>query len=457
MNYSDRFENFQREAVENVVADFSQNPAGRFLLVIPTGGGKTTTAVKAVHALYGNGQLLAAKDRVMWVVHRDELRRQATDAFDNFAARVGAPQLPALVDVMMLSQVPSYLDTHRDARFAVIDEAHHVAAKSYHALFSRTSLGILGLTATPSRHDGQPLQFDRESYPLDSPISLAWASFCARTSSRCKAAVMTLGTSGMTARISRHSITSIATTRSSKRSNTTRTNSTRSLSMSSTKKHARDIYARLKTSSLRDSYEDISLILGDERRRWTASTGVDIANESREAFIKAQKAAGRSILVNVDVLTEGYDDPTVNAVVMARPTSSKLVYMQALGRAVRMDPDNPDKDAYVVEVVDSLPNIRYRIDNRWLFSDIADTLEPAVLDVTYATPDERLTQLHRIYDQYNVAAQLRALPTWQPRDRLTMLLFRVSRHRTGTNTFRSSSRTARDSQRRGSLTISPLA
>ena len=87
----------------------------------------------------------------MWVVHRDELRRQATDAFDNFAARVGAPQLPALVDVMMASQVQSFLDTHRDARFAVIDEAHHVAAKSYHALFSRTSLGILGLTATPSR------------------------------------------------------------------------------------------------------------------------------------------------------------------------------------------------------------------------------------------------------------------------------------------------------------------
>ena len=53
-----------------------------------------------------------------------------------------------------------------------------------------------------------------------------------------------------------------------------------------------------------------------------------------------------------------------------------------------------------MEVVDSLPNIRYRIDNRWLFSDIADTLQPAVLDVTYATPDERLTQLHRIYDEY---------------------------------------------------------
>jgi superfamily II DNA or RNA helicase len=57
VNISDRFEAFQREAVENIVADFRDKPHGRFLLVIPTGGGKTTTAVKAVNALFANGQL----------------------------------------------------------------------------------------------------------------------------------------------------------------------------------------------------------------------------------------------------------------------------------------------------------------------------------------------------------------------------------------------------------------
>ena len=147
---------------------------------------------------------------------------------------------------------------------------------------------------------------------------------------------MSLGTSGMTARISRHSILSISNNQIIEAIEHHKNKLNKIIIYVGTKKHAKTSMRGYDTSTLRDSYEDISLILGDERRRWTASTGVDIANESREAFIKAQKAAGRSILVNVDVLTEGYDDPTVNAVVMARPTSSKLVYMQALGRAVRM-------------------------------------------------------------------------------------------------------------------------
>lgn len=36
-------------------------------------------------------------------------------------------------------------------------------------MFDRPGLGILGLTATPSRHDGQPLQFTRESYSIGFP------------------------------------------------------------------------------------------------------------------------------------------------------------------------------------------------------------------------------------------------------------------------------------------------
>jgi superfamily II DNA or RNA helicase len=114
----------------------------------------------------------------------------------------------------------------------------------------------------------------------------------------------------------------------------------------------------LKSSALADKYESIGLILGDERRRYISATQAEIANESRSDFIAAQKSSRRSLLVNVDVLTEGYDDPTVNTIVMARPTNSKLVYMQALGRAVRIDPENETKEAYVVEVVDNLPNIK---------------------------------------------------------------------------------------------------
>jgi len=99
--------------------------------------------------------------------------------------------------------------------------------------------------------------------------------------------------------------------------------------------------------------------------------------------------------------------------------------MQALGRAVRIDPNNPEKDAYVVEVVDDLPNIRYRIDNRWLYSDISDLLEPAVVDVPFGSDDERTARIRDVFDEYRVPMEYRCVPAYSPRDRVTMLLFKV--------------------------------
>jgi len=139
----------------------------------------------------------------------------------------------------------------------------------------------------------------------------------------------------------------------------------------------------------------------------------------------ALKNAPSALIVNVDVLTEGYDDPTVNAVVMARPTKSKLIYMQAVGRAVRLDPNNLSKQAYIIEVEDELPNIRYRIDNRWLYSDVSDLLEPAVLDSFYSDKTQLKKLLDSLFDQYKIPSEYRELPKIEEYDRVTLLLFKI--------------------------------
>ena len=77
--WRERFDQFQSEAVKNVVADYREKLAGRYLMVIPTGGGKTFTAVKAVNELYMQGILDAESDRVVWAAHRQELIEQADD------------------------------------------------------------------------------------------------------------------------------------------------------------------------------------------------------------------------------------------------------------------------------------------------------------------------------------------------------------------------------------------
>jgi superfamily II DNA or RNA helicase len=425
MNVSDRYEAFQRQAVQNVLSDFREDPQGRFLLVIPTGGGKTTTAVKAVHALYVSGQLRDNTDRAMWVVHREELKVQAQDTFQRIAAEVNAPELPGSVDILMLSEVKGYLGDHPDARLAVVDEAHHVAAKSYQPLFERPSLGILGLTATPSRHDGQPLQFTRESFSIGFPELISMGVLLRPTVIQVPGGtyeIVDIGDDSKALEIFNNDERNqrIVSALSEHRGRLNKI-----IIYVGTKQHARDLYTLLRSSTLTDGYESVSLILGGERRRWICDRNEEITGETRLQFVQAQKSTRRSILVNVDVLTEGYDDPTVNTIVMARPTSSKLVYMQALGRAVRIDPENPEKDAYVVEVTDNLPNIKYRIDNRWLYSDVSDLLEPDVVDVPFASSGERDSLLAEIFDRFRVADANRAVPAHTSRDRLTMLLFKV--------------------------------
>ncbi len=169
--WRERFDKFQSEAVKNVVADYREKQTGRYLIVIPTGGGKTFTAVKAVNELYRQGIFDAGYDRVVWAAHRQELIEQADDEFEDFEKKNQEASFKNRVTLMMISGVTEHLKTHDDIRLVVIDEAHHAATANiqYGPIFDYPYLGILGLTATPSRHDGQPLEFERETYSIGFP------------------------------------------------------------------------------------------------------------------------------------------------------------------------------------------------------------------------------------------------------------------------------------------------
>ena len=56
------------------------------------------------------------------------------------------------------------------------------------------------------------------------------------------------------------------------------------------------------------------------------------------------------VITNVGVLTEGSDDPGVSAVAMVRPTRSASLYLQCVGRGMRLSPDSPD--CLVLDFVD---------------------------------------------------------------------------------------------------------
>jgi superfamily II DNA or RNA helicase len=59
------------------------------------------------------------------------------------------------------------------------------------------------------------------------------------------------------------------------------------------------------------------------------------------------------VLVGCEVLTEGYDERRVRCIVMARPTQSKALYQQCVGRGLRLDPDGGKEDCLVLDVTDN--------------------------------------------------------------------------------------------------------
>ena len=423
--YAQKYDEFQREAVGDICEDFSEKANGRYLLVIPTGGGKTITAVKSINSLFDKGVLDKNNDRVMWVAHRDYLIGQAEGSFNKFEQWFpDQNSYKSQLDFCMISKASAQLAANPNIKLVVIDEAHHAAANTYLPLFDPEHVGVLGLTATPTRHDGKPLEFERESYSIGFP-DLVDRGVVLRPE------VRTVNTNITFSDIAGFSDEDLDKLDDAKRNQKiidailkNHEDYDKVVIYVGTKKHAENLAKAIKESKLGELYESVAFITGEKN-----SHGL-----SRKHFLEKEKQFKRSIIVNVDVLTEGYDDPSVNTIVMARPTRSKLVYMQAMGRAIRHDPNNDAKTAYVIEIEDTLPNIRYRIDNRWLYAEISDALEPAVEDREYADVNGLNELLKEIYEQYGVTnPEDRVLVENETRNRYSLLFFKVY---TGAGSYR---------------------
>ncbi|MDE1832920.1 MAG: DEAD/DEAH box helicase family protein, partial [Candidatus Micrarchaeota archaeon] len=160
---------FQDEAVSRVISDFKKNPQFRNLVIVPTGGGKTIIAIKVVNKMIEQG-LITNKEYVIWVTHRINLRAQVKEEISdpkNIKKYKLNKNLHTILKVCMKKEASEILSGSRNSgcRLLIIDEAHHSAAPTYKPFF-RNKIGILGLTATPTRTDSYQLEFDSVSYSI---------------------------------------------------------------------------------------------------------------------------------------------------------------------------------------------------------------------------------------------------------------------------------------------------
>lgn len=124
-----------------------------------------------------------------------------------------------------------------------------------------------------------------------------------------------------------------------------------------------------------------------------AVTGATRSNEENAAILKAYDKGELQVLVNVNILTEGVDLPKTQTVFLTRPTVSKILMTQMIGRALRGVEAGGTKKAYIVSFIDNgLENIAWSNPDS-IFegnNDFADT------KIEYEKRDIRLISISKI-------------------------------------------------------------
>ncbi len=130
---------YQSELISNVSKAFESY--SKLLVVAPCGSGKTIVASAIIDSEIKKG------NKVWFIVHRKELLDQATSTFGDKA------------EVHMIQTLVRRLNKITDIPdLIIIDEAHHATSRSYMTVVERLSTTrVLGLTATPTRLSGAPL------------------------------------------------------------------------------------------------------------------------------------------------------------------------------------------------------------------------------------------------------------------------------------------------------------
>lgn len=379
---------FQNTAISNIANGFSQKSDSRLLLIIPTGGGKTLTAIRSIDKMIKNG-IIDSNNKCLWITHLKTLKDQTIRVRDN-AEKLDfiedfnfSSKLKKYLDIQMIKSAKNIIDSDegRSYKYIIIDECHHSSANSYDTFFEKRRLGILGLTATPKRLDKKILKFDKTIYQI-TPNKLENLDVIVKPHHIEKPLSFTINASDLDSNKfdfpdrNIKIVNDIVKRRSkSKIEEINRFNKV--VIYVNTIQHAKNLclkFNEIKSEKLNELFDfGVHFIHG-------SGNSLKISNEE---FLNRYKKSNSGIIINVNVLSEGFDDPSINTIVMAVPTGSLVQYIQRVGRAIRVgDKKNIKKNPPIVlEFTDELPNIRNKMSFGWLFADISDDLEPELVTI----------------------------------------------------------------------------
>ncbi|MGB5823555.1 MAG: DEAD/DEAH box helicase family protein [Proteocatella sp.] len=315
---------YQQEAVDNLIT-LRENGDSIALLYHATGVGKTVTA--ATDAKQVNG-------RTLFLVNSLKLAEQAEKTFSEIwpeAERGYYTGSEKKLNVKILFATVQSISRNllefspEDFTYIIVDECHHASAKTYQQIFSYFKPEFtLGLTATPERTDGENMLelFQNVAHKMDLKTAVERGILAPIRCIRVKTDI-----------------------------------DLSDVRINGIKYNSQDLESKLvipeRNNLIADTYLEYANLKKTVIFCASISHAAEIAGILKERGVRAESISSQDrveirnrilheyengkidVLCACDLLNEGWDSPITQVLFMARPTMSKVIYMQQLGRGTR--------------------------------------------------------------------------------------------------------------------------
>lgn len=337
---------YQTDAIKAILAEWARGVHST-MVAMATGTGKTETFLGALSSEQEAGNL----SRALIIAHRKELVEQPRDRVArNWSHILPVPGIVmanqndtvaqivvATVQTLQSERRLAELLSHGVFSHVIIDECHHAVAPTYRSLIdalrvANPSMRLLGATATPKRTDGEGLRrvFNSVAYKISIKDAI--------TKLKCLVPFMALGVQ-LPVDISGVSITG-GDYNEEELGSVLMVDNAEEVIVETWRKHA----SGRQTMTFTASVAQAQSLSGAFNRAgiqagWASGTS---SRADRELVVNRYRAGELQVLVNCALWTEGVDIPETSCVAMVRPTRSDSVYVQAVGRGLRLAPGKTD-------------------------------------------------------------------------------------------------------------------
>jgi len=364
MNTSLQLRDYQEKAIKKIESSFEKG-IHKQIAVLATGLGKTV-----IFSHLASQRIAKNPKKVLIIAHREELLLQAKAKLIQINPRlkVGIEQAEKTADhsgdEVIIASVATIGKAGSPRLLAfdpknyhtiIIDEAHHASAESYRAVLAHfgvlkdtvddwnTKILLLGVTATPNRTDNQGIDqiFDEVTYEYSiiDGIANSWLSRikALRVSTDVSLdAVHEIGGDFSVGELANAVNTSVRNDLITKTYQNI-AQGKQALVFASDVQHAHDLFESFKNAGI-----NAGVILGTTDK------------EERRELLKKFASKQIHVMINAMVLTEGYDNASIEFIFMARPTKSGVLYHQMVGRGTRIHPGK--EYLMIVDFVDNTSN-----------------------------------------------------------------------------------------------------